>query len=338
MSATCPAAARFLSFRFLVRVGWWSVWLLVAAIGLSTLASAQEKPKAGGKAAADEEEPLPDPVEIKLPTKDGVIIKGTYYGSNLGKKAAVVVLLHSFKGEAKGDRKDFGNLAPLLQQQGFAVVAPDLRGHGESTEQIAGNLPVKLDAARLGPDDFKDMYIQDMEAIRSFLVRENDDEKLNLNALGLVGSEMGASVAFHFAGYNNLFLPRVEPNLKRMPSPDVKALVLVSPPQSFPVSLSILKGLQTYPPMKSEMPMLILVGEGESKTLKDANALVRIVKPLHKGEGPNADFFFGKMETKLQGGQLITAKGLDVDKAIARFLQIRLQKPAFPWRQRRMSD
>lgn len=343
MSTTRAASLRsHTRFSFGHR-GWWSAWLLLASLGLPAVLFAQEpKPKAAAKDAAtakDEAEEIPEPVELKgndLRTIDGVVLKATYYPSNLGKKAVPVVLLHSFK----GDRKEFGSLGLYLQKQGFAVIAPDLRGHGESTERVTGTYTEKIEAARLSPDDYVKMYAKDgdLDTIRAFLVKENDDEKLNLNALGLVGSEMGASVAVYFAGYNNCFLPRVEPpDLRRVPRPDVKALVLLSPPQSSPPTLSIIKGLSTYLPLKSVMPMLILVGEGDSRTLADANRIVRMVKPLHRTDTQDPDFFFGKFATKLQGSKLISVKGPDADnavKAISTFLQRRLVNQDFPWSRR----
>jgi pimeloyl-ACP methyl ester carboxylesterase len=190
-------------------------------------------------------------------------------------------------------------------------------------------------------NEFANMYAQDMEAIRSFLVKENDDGKLNLNALAIVGSEMGASVAVHFAGYNNCFLPRVEPGLHRMPSPDVKGLVLISPSRNKPPSLSIITGLKNYPLLKSELPILILVGGEDHKALADAELISKLIKPYHpepKDETQKQTFFYGNLPTKLEGGKLFTqaAQQLNVNGIIATFLAKTCVAASYPWRARRM--
>jgi pimeloyl-ACP methyl ester carboxylesterase len=324
---------------------WRLAALLSLAMGLllsSSLEAQEPKPKAaapakGAKSADDDKDEIPEPVELKgadLLTKDGVSLAATYYPSNQGKKAVPVVLLHSFK----SDRQEFGDLGEDLQKLGYAVLSPELRGHGGSTAQIVGGATVKIDPAKMPSSEFENMYTQDMEAIRSFLSKENDDGKLNLNALAVVGSEMGASVALHFAGYNNCFLRRVEPGLPRMPSPDVKGLVLISPSVNNPPSLSIITGLKNYPRLKSELPMLILVGNGDRKALADADRICKLIKPYHPEPQPPQPqtFFYGKLPTKLEGGKLFTAPELNINAIIAKFLKTCVVDQSYPWRERRM--
>jgi len=247
-----------------------------------------------------------------------------------------VVLLHSFK----SDRQEFDDLIEDLRKDEYAVLAPDLRGHGGSTAQMAGGATVKIDPTKMPSSEFVNMYAQDMEAIRSFLVKENDDGKLNLNALAIVGSEMGASVAVHFAGYNNCYLPRVEPGLRRMPSPDVKGLVLISPSVNNPPSLSIITALKNYPALKSDLPMLILVGDGNRKALADADRISKLIKPYHpepQDESQKQTFFYGKLHTTLEGGKLFKAPELNINAIIAKFLKTCVADQSYPWRQRRMS-
>ena len=317
--------------------------LLSLAMGLllsSSLAAQQPQAAAAAKAADDKDE-TPEPVELKgtdLLTGDGVSLAATYYPSNLGKKAVPVVLLHSFK----GDRQEFAGLGEYLQKLGYAVLSPDLRGHGGSTSQNVDGVAAKLDAARMPLNEFKNMYAQDMEAIRTFLLKENDDGKLNLNALVIVGSEMGASVAVHFAGYNNFLRARVEPTLRRMPSPDVKGLVLISPPVANPTTVSIITGLRSYPPqLKSDIPMLILVGDGDHKALADAERIYKLIKPSHpdpQNETEKPTFFYGKLQTKLEGAKLFTVPGLQVkiNGYIAQFLKTCVDDQNYPWRKRQM--
>ncbi len=336
--------------------GSWPLAALASlAMGLllsSSLEAQQPKPKAaaaakGAKSADDDKEEIPEPVELKgtdLLTKDGFSLAATYYPSNQEKKAVPVVLLHSFK----SDRQEFkgaesadedADLGTYLQKLGYAVLSPDLRWHGASTTQN-GTLR-QIDPTRTTPmpsSEYVNMYTQDMEAIRSFLVKENDDGKLNLNALAIVGSEMGASVALYFAGYNNCYLARVEPGIRRAPSPDVKGLVLISPGASNPPTLSIIRGLSVYPLLKSDLAMLILVGDGDRKALADAERINKLIKPYHPQPQPpqTQTFFYGTLPTKLEGGKLFKAPDLNVNAIIAKFLKTCIVDQNYPWRARKM--
>src|SRR5262245_44872955 len=122
----------------------------------------------------------PAPQVVQLRTADGVQLSITYYASTIpaghprAKQVTPVVLLH----DHKNTRAIFGPLATLLQtppendpdRPSFAVVAVDLRGHGDSTKQIFPNgTQVNLDAAKIGKADVYSMAALDMEEVRRFL-------------------------------------------------------------------------------------------------------------------------------------------------------------------------
>src|SRR5690606_24011271 len=111
-----------------------------------------------------------------------------------------------------------------------AVVTVDLRGHGGSKTMLGpGGRMLKLDANRFQTADFLDMVRFDLEAVRQFLIAENDAGKLNLNKLGVVGSGMGANVALLWAA-RDWAMP---PLAARKQGQDVKALALISPRWNF---------------------------------------------------------------------------------------------------------
>lgn len=68
--------------------------------------------------------------DIEIQTKDSRIIKAKFIfeNSNAKKKYPVVVLLHSIGYSSL----DWGGLIPSLNNTGYAVLAIDLRGHGQS--------------------------------------------------------------------------------------------------------------------------------------------------------------------------------------------------------------
>jgi len=66
-------------------------------------------------------------LSVALTTADGVAIKGDYYRPS-AEKAPAILLLHDLGGQ----RNDWQFVASQLMEQGFAILAIDLRGYGES--------------------------------------------------------------------------------------------------------------------------------------------------------------------------------------------------------------
>ncbi|MDO4559107.1 MAG: hypothetical protein Q4C47_09085, partial [Planctomycetia bacterium] len=74
----------------------------------------------------------PEPVLVQgneLMTRDGVPLRGTWFGSVRGKNATPVLILSG----TERSRSDYRGLAPALQSQGFAVLAVDIRLAGPTT-------------------------------------------------------------------------------------------------------------------------------------------------------------------------------------------------------------
>jgi len=278
----------------------------------------------GTAAAADDKNDKPPPPEqITLRTSDGVTLAATYYPARLGKKSgkdtATVILVHAYK----GNRGDFDELALRLQDAGNAVMAPDLRGHGES-----GGPQGTLRAA-----DFAAMARQDLEAVKRFLVEKNNAGQLNIERLGLVGVEMGATVAINWAALDWSW-PVLATGKQGQ---DVKALALISPQWSF-------KGMRiddavAHPNIRSDLSVLIVAGRRNSKLLQAAkrlyNALARYhVTPPPEDAAEKQTLWLKTPQTSLQGMQLMDEKSLQVGEMILDFVQLRLVNPSFPWRSR----
>jgi len=302
--------------------------------GASLMAEDEEE-----KPAAKKEKKIPAPEDLVLETNDGLQLTITYYASLKGKNAIPVVLLHEYK----QSRNDYKDLAPSLQALGYAVIVPDLRGHGESTHLKGARKDETLNAASLSPQQFSLMVTQDMEAVKEFLWERNNEGELNIDKLCIVGAEMGASVALNFA-----LADAVVQDRNRVARPDykvgrfVKALVLISPEQSFR-GLPI-KAATAYPAIQRDIAMLILVGRQDAKAMKEAKQIHSIFEKYHpEPTGDNVTdkktLFFGKMDTKLQGTKLLDPK-FNVPAIIADFLHRRLSKSEesrdWTWRERKV--
>lgn len=321
MQAECRLVSQW--FASSVRLRWLS--LLMAATFLSWSAPAfvlaeDDKPK--------KEKEIPPPEDLVLTTGDGLELAVTYYPGTKGKQTIPVVLLHMWK----QSRNDYKELAPTLQALGYAVVVPDLRGHGDSKHRKGASKDEKLDAATLSASQFGQMVTKDMMAVKQFLWEQNNAGQLNIDKLCIVGAEMGASVALNFAladavDQDNNRVQRAEYKVGRF----VKALVLISPEPAF-------RGLPTrdataYPAVQRDIPILMVVGKQDAKALQEAKRINSIFERHHPD--PTGDtvsekndkrtLFFVPLPTSLQGTKLLDPK-FNVASLISDFLNRRLSK------------
>jgi pimeloyl-ACP methyl ester carboxylesterase len=278
----------------------------------------------------------PPPVDKTLTTRDGVELKTTYYPSTAGTEATCVVLLHDYN----ESRAALSSVAKALQDpqrarlpgnETRAVLTVDLRGHGESkTAYLPGGNVVELDAARFRSADFQRMVSQDMEAVRSFLVAENDAKRLNLNKLCLVGSGMGANVALVWAeqDWRTPDLPI------RKQGRDVKGLVLLSPKwkqDGLPL-VSTLK----FPPIQRGLPIFLAYGGENSTAVADGDNIYKLIskyrpEPSAKQPVDERSLVHVVVETRLQGTELISRSSFGLVPRISKFLESQLDGRTMAW-------
>jgi pimeloyl-ACP methyl ester carboxylesterase len=284
-----------------------------------------------------------DPEIVALTTKDGAQLALTYYKSPLrpgtpeAKQVTPVVLLHDYL----ETRATFASLAQRLLFRGeepnqgpfYAVIAIDLRGHGDSTKQILPNGSTQvLDAARLNDRaGLAAMVTLDMEAVRSWLVTKNDEGAFNLNKLCLVGAGMGASVAANWAAQDWAAPPLAVVKQGQ----DVKALALISPRWSY-------RGLTMQAPMtqvglKQNAAWLIISGSETDDVMADARRLnAQLVRfhPAGKTPGDTGLRIIG-WPSSLQGGKLLSQHGPAIEEQIHGFLTQHVATLELPWINRR---
>ncbi|MCE9545980.1 MAG: alpha/beta hydrolase [Planctomycetia bacterium] len=318
------------------------VWVLIAAILGSLLAThwsasaeaapAPTPPKKAAKADPEEEEPPPDPAAVSLDTKDGMALKATFYGSNKGKKAVPVIILH----EWNGSREAYKDLALYLQSKGCAVLVPDLRGHGESTQFHPGGQEraVTLVANKVKKAEIQSMVTEDLEAIKRFLMTKNNAGELNIEKLCVVGSEMGAVVAANWAVLDWSW-PKL-PTYKQ--GQDVKALVLISP--EWAVRGMGLSTTLDNSKLQQELSMMILVGGKDRKAQQGAERINGAIKRFHpepsaKEAREKKTLFFLSLPTSLQGAKLVNQPEMKANQLIAGFIEARLASKPFEWTERK---
>ncbi len=127
---------------------------------------------------------------VRFTTTDGIEIVGDYHAPpQEAAPAPVAILLHMYG----SNRSSWGPLIEKLTPAGFAVLAIDLRGHGESGAPKIEEFRTQVENRE--PRLFHDMHF-DVEAARRWLAGRADVDPARV---ALIGASVGCSIAFQYA-------------------------------------------------------------------------------------------------------------------------------------------
>lgn len=131
---------------------------------------------------------LPAAQPVTFSAADGMRLSADYYAPGTRGRAAApfVILLHM----QRSDRTAWAPLLPALHDAGFAILALDLRGHGESATTQTRQQAIDRD-----PQLFRDMQ-QDLRGAYDWIVQQPDIDRARF---ALVGASVGCSVALQYA-------------------------------------------------------------------------------------------------------------------------------------------
>ena len=275
-------------------------------------------------------------------TKDGISIAATYWPSGLKQDASVVVFLHGMN----GNQLDWGTLPKKLQDEGFAVITVDLRGHGQSKGGTPAGEAVEtkvsktkpkgskssVDAGSLKARDYTAMVALDMEAVKAFIYSEHQQRKLNMNKMAIVGGGLGATVAVNFAAVDWLKKPHTDgPVGGQTPrGQDVRALVLLTPDDD-------ITGLQLPDPVKTlrlpEFQVAMLFGVGK-KDKTDKGQTKKLYDYASTPRNKNGDRMYLQEYNSAARGTALLVKNTLLETHITNFLKKHLQEVRSEWRDR----
>ncbi len=170
------------------------------------------------------------PKAVEFNTQDGVAIRGVYYPSITIKTAAPALLLVHM---LNSNKESWQNFAAAAQQAGYAVLAIDLRGHGQSDGRNF---------------DFS-LMDNDLDAAINWLSARPE---LNQNRLGLIGASIGANLALR-AGSRYA---------------QVKTVVLLSPGLDYR-GVTSLEALGKY----GQRPVMLVAAEKDTAATDSARTL-----------------------------------------------------------------
>jgi len=141
-------------------------------------------------ASAHAEDPTFVREEVTFETSDGLTLHGTYWApADAPKGAPCVVALHMYR----SDRSAWESLAQPVTNRGCALLAIDMRGHGESKMQ--GETDLSEQVASRDADLFNSMHLDAAAAI----AWGRKEKKTPRGRVALVGASVGCSVAIHAA-------------------------------------------------------------------------------------------------------------------------------------------
>jgi len=255
----------------------WCGLLVLWIICFGSLAAAQDK--------KEKEKPVDDKT-LQSPV-DGWPLKLTYYRSTDGKDASVVVLLH-MKNESRLTWTAPKGFAEQLHAKGFAVVAVDLRKHGQSKPGAEDEEPKKAAAPEkdkakkssggsdLKPTDYP-LMVRDMEAVKKFIFEEHQKGNLNMRKTAIVAPTMSAAIAIAFAASDWAKAPWDDaPNLaaKTPRGQDIQAMIFLSPE----ITLPNVPGHQIAGQLKSTpMAAFVVVGGSDTQDKDQAKKLFQML-------------------------------------------------------------
>ena len=136
------------------------VIVLLFAVIASATASAQNRGK------KKDEDPALKPRPVSLKTKDDVKLTAFYFPSKEGKNAVPVILVHEWKGQAAPYLK----ICVALREAGFAVLALEYRGHGNSKTYTTRTGEQKdYNISTMSRRDVEAIVLYDIEEAKQFL-------------------------------------------------------------------------------------------------------------------------------------------------------------------------
>ncbi len=199
--------------------------------------------------------------ELTIASFDGAPLAVRYYPSQLGAAAPVVLLVHDL-GPGRSSQ-DFDaavadlegqGIATHLQELEYAVLAVDLRGHGQSPSRSRGTVGNPLLR-----------WIGDLQASYRFLLDRHNRRELNLAKFAVVALGDGANLAAHWAS-----APGGAVSIEGRTS-DLAAMVLISPRPTLndrPIEPAVTA-------LAPRLPILLQAGAGDA----ERSALVDALRP-----------------------------------------------------------
>ncbi|MDO4587863.1 MAG: alpha/beta fold hydrolase [Planctomycetia bacterium] len=262
-------------------------------------------------------------------TQDFVQLVADYRKGKADKETIPVLLLHG----KKGKKEDWDSLAIFLAQNGMAVLAPDLRGHGASTKRMVedysfGDRPMprfdnKYLVDRFDMSDYEAMIEYDGRLWFQFLILRHNQGKLNIRKLIIIGADLGATIGAAWA----------KNDWSNKKGQFTKALILLSPYSTD--CLPFLEKLKKRITSNS-IKMIIFVGGLQNEYLESSKVIQEKIGGKEKAETPleeqKVPLF--AIKTEKEGVELTKVESFKLPQTFLDFILVRiesLKKSSVEW-------
>jgi hypothetical protein len=191
-----------------------------------------------------------------LAAQDGTRIAYTYWPGQGEGPHPGIILVH----QLPSNRHSWDSFAPALQKAGYAAVAIDYRGRGESGGQLKT------------AEDFQHIAL-DVEAAKAFISQQMG---VDGGRLAIIGASIGANHAL----------------IAATKDPRVKAAILLSPGLDY-------RGVKTTDAARAcRTPLLIAASEEDAYAAESARELDRLARQpkrltIYRGAGHGTDMLAG---------------------------------------------
>jgi len=196
---------------------------------------------------------------VPVTTPDGWTLPvEVYQPRGADEETPVVILLHG----DKGNRKNWESLALHFEKEGYTVLAPDLRKHGEASRNGRTETGEEMRA-----NDYKAVVQLDLEAVKALALDLHQKKQLNIRKLGIVAAEDAAPAALLFTYADWLKQPlrdAPDPAFRTPTGQDVRAVALLSPNESVP-GLNPGRVLRQLGDDNADIAFLLLVGAEDQR-------------------------------------------------------------------------
>lgn len=181
---------------------------------------------------------------VTFVTPDSVVLVGSFVPA-IKLRAPAVLLLH----QLGRDRSTYDSIIGLLREAGFATLALDFRGHGESTKM--GDKDISWES--FSEQDWNGIGIDVATALAGLRKKRGVDP----DTIGIVGASIGANTAFVTASSDAL----------------IKSVVLLSPGLDY-------RGIKTEPATSgmAQRSVLIVAAENDSYSFESSKKLSQQVE------------------------------------------------------------
>jgi alpha-beta hydrolase superfamily lysophospholipase len=293
--------------------------------------------------------------KVTFQTADGVRLHASFYPT-AKKNTPTILMLHALGKDSRN--AEWRELAEAFAKKGFAVLAFDFRGHGNSTEvdskafwlnpANAVNRSMVRGFNQAKPKEiveFKDFrttpgyfayLVNDIAAAKQFLDQKNDAGQCNSHHLVLVGAETGSALGAlwlrsewqRYSVQNNGF--QIVPQKKDPEGKDVIAAIWLSPIAyvgSQPASYTDVLGL---PGLKA-MPMVFVYGDGDAKAKGVCTSSARFFKADKKSAAKDFTTSFEVKGAKQLKGSDLLKSSLGLTDRLVEYVERVIDNKATDW-------